>query len=141
MSFNVEHGGTYNRLSRQQLLSCLLGFRTIISKSVPSFVRGAIKPVFEEVMSRCIPRPEDSDLDWALHPGGTAILDGVQEPLALTNEQLQASREVYRTKGNSSSPTVLIVLDRLRAGKRGGCVVASSFGPGLAIELALLRRC
>lgn len=81
------------------------------------------------------------DFDWALHPGGKAIIDGVAEVLQLSEDQLQASREIYRTRGNSSSASVLIVLDRLRLQSKKAHVVATSFGPGLAIEMALLRRC
>lgn len=81
------------------------------------------------------------DFDWALHPGGRAIIDGVAEVLQLSEDQLQASREIYRTRGNSSSASVLIVLDRLRSQSKKAHVVATSFGPGLAIEMALLRRC
>lgn len=82
------------------------------------------------------------DFDWALHPGGEAIIDGVQRLMSLTGEQLEASREIYRTRGNSSSPTVLIVLDLLRTmGTGSEHVVATSFGPGLSIEMAMLRRC
>ena len=83
-----------------------------------------------------------SDCDWALHPGGETIISGVKETMELTEHQLRASREIYRTRGNSSSPTVLIVLDKLRSmGKGSDHIVATSFGPGLAIEMALLRRC
>jgi type III polyketide synthase len=81
------------------------------------------------------------DFDWALHPGGRAIIDGVAEVLQLSEDQLQTSREIYRTRGNSSSASVLIVLDRLRSKSKTAHVVATSFGPGLAIEMALLRRC
>lgn len=81
------------------------------------------------------------DFDWALHPGGRAIIDGVAEVLQLSEDQLQASREIYRTHGNSSSASVLIVLDRLRSQSKKEHVVATSFGPGLAIEMALLNRC
>lgn len=81
------------------------------------------------------------DFDWALHPGGEAIIDGVQHIMSLTNEQLEASREVYRTRGNSSSPTVLVVLDMLRTVRSGSRhVVATSFGPGLSIEMVMMRR-
>jgi type III polyketide synthase len=80
--------------------------------------------------------------DWALHAGGEAIISGVQETMQLSSHQLRATREIYRTRGNSSSPTVLIVLDELRTRDDvKDHVVATSFGPGLAIEMAFLRRC
>jgi type III polyketide synthase len=83
-----------------------------------------------------------ADFDWALHPGGQAIIDGVQEAMSLTDQQLRATREVYRTRGNSSSPTVLAVLDRLRyMSPIREFVVATAFGPGLSIEMSVLRPC
>lgn len=82
------------------------------------------------------------DFDWALHPGGEAILSGGIKLLGLTEHHIRASREIYQTKGNSGSPTVLAVLDRLRTmGEGRDHVVATSFGPGLTIEMTLLRRC
>lgn len=85
---------------------------------------------------------EVSDFDWALHPGGEAIIEGAKELLQLSDDQLRATREIYKTRGNSSSPTVLIVLDKLRTmGKGRDQVVAASFGPGLAIEMSILKKC
>lgn len=81
------------------------------------------------------------DFDWALHPGGEAIIEGVKKEMDLTEHQLRASLEIYRSRGNSSSPTVLIVLDKLRSmGEGSDHVVATSFGPGLVIEMVMLRR-
>lgn len=84
---------------------------------------------------------EICDFDWALHPGGRPILDGVAQILQLSKDQLQVSREIYRTRGNSSSASILVVLDQLRLQSNKEHVIATSFGPGLALELALLRRC
>jgi type III polyketide synthase len=83
-----------------------------------------------------------ADFDWALHPGGQAIVDGVQKAMGLTNQQLRATREIYRSRGNSSSPTVLAVLDRLRyMSPDKKFVVATAFGPGLSIDMSVLRQC
>ena len=82
------------------------------------------------------------DFDWALHPGGEAVIQGAEEQMKLTDDQLRASKEIYKTRGNSSSPTVLAVLDKLRRMDRGrDNIVATSFGPGLSIEMAMLKRC
>ncbi len=83
-----------------------------------------------------------ADFDWALHPGGAAILEGAQKGLELTDDHLRASQVIYKTRGNSSSPTVLIVLDMLRnMGKGRENVVATAFGPGVSIEMAMFQRC
>jgi 3-oxoacyl-[acyl-carrier-protein] synthase III len=83
-----------------------------------------------------------TEFDWAIHPGGAAILRGAQQLLDLTDDHIRASLKVYRSHGNSSSPTVLIVLDELRRmGKGRDNVVATSFGPGLTIEMCMMKRC
>lgn len=81
-------------------------------------------------------------MDWVVHPGGLAILKKVRENLKLQDGQMQASFDVYEAKGNSSSPTVLIVLDRLRRmGEGRDNVGAVSFGPGMCIEMTAMKRC
>lgn len=83
-----------------------------------------------------------ADFTWALHPGGKAIIRGVNDTFGLDEDQLEASREIYRTRGNSSSPSVLAVLEKiLDAGMKRNHVVAASFGPGLTIEMAMFRWC
>ena len=127
-----------------------LGFKAVLTRQVPTLALQAIEPMFEQLLPHL---PGDSELakkgdsveakdfDWALHPGGIAILNGVQDKFKLNEEQLRASFDVYKNHGNSSSPTVLIVLDRLRKmGEGRENVMACSFGPGMTIEMALLKR-
>jgi predicted naringenin-chalcone synthase len=78
---------------------------------------------------------------WAVHPGGPAILEAVRDALSLPDEALAASREVLRSYGNCSSPTVLLILDRLLPSlATGQWAVALAFGPGLTLYATLLRR-
>ena len=99
-----------------------------------SYARGQLNGHSEHV--------EAPDCDWALHPGGMAILKGVKNVLQLSDDHIRASLEIYKSRGNSSSPTVLIVLDRLRqmSGRRDK-VVAATFGPGLCIEMITMKLC
>ncbi|OQE14377.1 hypothetical protein PENFLA_c038G07508 [Penicillium flavigenum] len=131
------------------------GYRATLNQDIPKYTKHATRPMFERLLRlyeeqlKCQPRLRGQllrplgihDFDWALHPGGRAIIDGVAEVLQLPEDQLQITREIYRTRGNSSSASVLIVLDRLRSKSKKAHIVATSFGPGLAIEMALLRRC
>ena len=80
-----------------------------------------------------------ADIDgWAVHPGGKRILEVVSESLALPEGALQASYDVLNEYGNCSSPTVLMVIERLP--RTADTVVAMAFGPGLTLYAALLRR-
>ncbi len=85
---------------------------------------------------------------WAIHPGGRAILDKVEQSFELNDQALDASRMVLKNHGNMSSATILFVLEDLlkrppsQAHIRDGhdTALAMAFGPGLSIETALLRR-
>ncbi len=127
-----------------------IGFRATITKDVPVLAQKAIGPMFERLHTFLPPNSElarsgkevgPKEFDWALHPGGIGILNVVQNEFGLHEGQLRASFDVYKNHGNSSSPTVLVVLDTLRkmgAGREN--VMACSFGPGMTIEMAMLRR-
>ena len=60
---------------------------------------------------------------WAVHPGGPRILNVVEQRAGPAAEALAASRAMLAEHGNCSSPTVLLILDRLlpaRAGRPDG---------------------
>ena len=39
--------------------------------------------------------PVASDFDWALHPGGSTIITGVERAMNLTVDHLRASYDIY----------------------------------------------
>jgi prepilin-type processing-associated H-X9-DG protein len=81
-----------------------------------------------------------TDVDhWLVHPGGPQILDAVQRALKLPENALELSRRVLRQFGNMSSPTIFFILKELLDSRTTGRAVAVAFGPGLTIEMALLR--
>lgn len=75
---------------------------------------------------------------WAIHPGGPRILDVACDALGLPYEATADSRAVLCECGNMSSPTVLFIIDRLRARGASLPCVALAFGPGLTIEATLI---
>ena len=76
---------------------------------------------------------------WAVHPGGPRILAAVVESAGLQTAQIDLSTAVLRQFGNMSSATILFVLERLRTSPdHNGPCLALGFGPGLAVEAALL---
>jgi type III polyketide synthase len=67
----------------------------------------------------------------------------------ITAEHMRASYDTYINHGNSSSATIISVMDRLRqkdmddlapGGKVKDFVVGAAFGPGIAIEMCMLKR-
>lgn len=60
--------------------------------------------------------------------------------MKLTPEHFRASYEIYMNYGNSSSATIISVLNKLRESEGKEQVVACAFGPGIALEMMILRR-
>ncbi len=116
------------------------GFEMVLSSYVPAIVG-------EKAHAALGPLLEGSGVDpadvrrWAVHPGGRAILDRLEQGLALPAEALAASRRVLAGYGNMSSATVLFVLAEMMAepAPPGEPLVAMAFGPGLTVASGLLR--
>lgn len=116
------------------------GFVMGLSPDVPSVLgRHALSTVSALLARNGLAVPDVRG--WAVHPGGPAILETVRDALALPDDALETSREVLRSYGNCSSPTVLLILDRLAPTLASGDhAVALAFGPGLTLYAALLRQ-
>jgi predicted naringenin-chalcone synthase len=114
------------------------GFEMTLSTRVPDLLARNVRPWLVEWLAQCGLRL-DEVASWAIHPGGPRILDAVEAALELHPEATAVSREVLAKCGNMSSPTVLFVLQRLRARQAPRPCVALGFGPGLATEAALFR--
>lgn len=114
------------------------GFEMTLSKQVPTLIGQDLCNWVEQWLGS-----RGYGLDhinsWAVHPGGPKILDGVQAALQLKANQLDESRAVLSEYGNMSSPTILLILDRLRAQQTPRPCVALAFGPGLVVEAALFE--
>jgi len=105
------------------------GFDMFLSTQIPNHIARGMRE------SAAVIKDAPIDL-WAIHPGGRAILDAVEDGLALTPEDLRASRCILSRFGNMSSATIMFVLEQLmreaQPGQRG-CAMA--FGPGVTAEI------
>ncbi|KAL9614294.1 MAG: hypothetical protein Q9167_001177 [Letrouitia subvulpina] len=124
-----------------------LGWKVVLSPRVPSLSAKAVEPAFQNMVNS-IPELHKAsiplsaaDFDWALHPGGSLIITGIEQAMNLTQEHLRASYDIYMNYGNSSSATIISVMNRLREmGDGRDHVIACAFGPGIALEMMVLRR-
>lgn len=130
-----------------------IGWKVILSPRVPKLASSIVEPTFNSLIDSLPSLPQSyrkaPDFDWALHPGGATILSGVERVMSISPEHLRASYDTYINHGNSSSATIFSVLDRLRDkdmdavapdNKVKEFLVACAFGPGIAIEMGVLRR-
>lgn len=122
------------------------GWKVVLTPRVPTLAAAAVSPCFQDLV-KSIPEvhkdgqlPIAADFDWALHPGGSLIITGVEQAMDLTPEHLRASYEIYMKYGNSSSATIISVLNKLRESEGKERVIACAFGPGIALEMMVLRR-
>ncbi|MEU6078033.1 type III polyketide synthase [Micromonospora sp. NPDC047074] len=116
------------------------GFRMGLSPKVPQVLSTHVRGLVDGLLARHGATLPEVD-GWAVHPGGPRILNVTERELALPAEGLAASRATLDEHGNCSSPTVLLILDRLRrAASPPRRVVMLAFGPGLTLYAALLER-
>ena len=101
---------------------------------VEAHLRGAVDTFLEKAGLTL------ADLDAvAAHPGGPRIVDAVERSLGLRPALLATSRSVFASHGNASSAGIFFVLEAMRRAGIEGRALAIAFGPGLSIELALMR--
>jgi predicted naringenin-chalcone synthase len=115
--------------------------RNVLSVKVPKI--GA--KTASEVLTRLLDRhhlAQNAIQWWAVHAGGTAVLDQVGRDLGLPETALRFSMDVFRNYGNMSSPSVLCALKRIiqhgrpRSGDLG---VLLTFGAGFSAFAALVQ--
>lgn len=115
------------------------GFKLVLDKRLPDFLRGKLKPMVVEFLQENGLVFEQLS-GFAIHPGGRRVLDVAEEELGLSSAQTGPSRRVLGDHGNMSSATIFFVLDRvLKALAPGELALGIGFGPGFAIELSLWR--
>ncbi len=118
------------------------GFDMVLSTYVPKIIEANIAQALTPILNNY--GIDFSDVqNWAIHPGGRAILDKVEAELDLRPRQLSSSRHVLANYGNMSSATILFVLKNLlenSASENEEHTLAMAFGPGLTIESGLFTK-
>jgi predicted naringenin-chalcone synthase len=115
--------------------------RNTLSKKVPVIAARAVKEVTDKILQRNALAPEDIAF-WAVHPGGSLVLDRIQKELKLPAGALDCSYQILREYGNMSSPSVMFVLERLlkkAKPKRNQKCLLLSFGAGFTTFAGLVE--
>ena len=116
------------------------GFGMKLTLNVPKVVQNNLASILEELLKKSNKIKDDIRI-WAIHPGGKAILTKAEQALDLTPEDLDDSYYIMKEYGNMSSTTIMFVLERiLKDEEKEGLLFASSFGPGMTIETALMEK-
>lgn len=134
---NASHA-LEDSLDKMSWEACDTGYAMRLSNEVPALMCAHIHPFASTLLKgKCAIQ----ECDWAIHPGGKAILQGIEKEMNLEKEQTIASWSTLANYGNMSSATFLFVLDALKnlnSSKKWSLGIG--FGPGLSIEGILLRK-
>ncbi len=115
--------------------------RNVLAKSVPVLAAKSVAQVTDRLLTRHGLTPDNIDF-FAIHPGGTAVLERVEKSLAIPRADLRFSYDVFHQYGNMSSPSVLFVLDRILREAHpqpGDLALLLAFGAGFTAFAALAR--
>lgn len=119
------------------------GMQMSLSKDVPTKIALALSDFITDVCQELNVSWEhlQANADFAIHPGGPKILTLAQELLTLSDQQVKASQEILRERGNMSSATLPHIWQRLLEHPSDKKYVLSlAFGPGLTIFGAVFER-
>jgi alpha-pyrone synthase len=125
------------------------GITCTLSKHLSQYIKDAMPDYIDGFLKKHELQMSDISF-WGVHPGGTRIIEAVEQSIHLSKEQTADSWAVLKQYGNMLSPSILYVLKRKwdRAQEAAEPIPADehrlglcfSFSPGIGIEGALLRQ-
>jgi alkylresorcinol/alkylpyrone synthase len=114
-----------------------MGFGVIFDQSIPAFARDNLAKAVDGILGA--QRLERTDLSrYVCHPGGRKVLESIEMAMDLPPMALDYEREVLRSYGNMSGPTVLFVLERVLAAGTPERALLTALGPGFSISTVSL---
>jgi len=82
-----------------------------------------------------------ADIDrFICHPGGARVVSALETALVLDQGTLDCERQVIADYGNMSSPTILFVLEQVRAKGLPARSLLTALGPGFTASCVALRH-
>lgn len=123
------------------------GITCQLSRHLPDYIEAGVGPIVEDFLAQNALTKDDVDR-WAVHPGGTRIIQKVQSSLGLRDDQVADSWSILREYGNMLSASILFVIERMMnrnehpSGEFGDSLtgLAFSFSPGVGVEGILFEQ-
>jgi len=115
------------------------GFGVVFQRTIPDFVAVHLGPAVGEILTRM--DLSEADIDrFVCHPGGTKVINALEQALSLDQGTLDHERDVIADYGNMSAPTVLFVLERALAKDLPRRSLLTALGPGFTASCVALRH-
>jgi alpha-pyrone synthase len=136
------------------------GITCLLSRHLPDYIEDGVGAIVKDFLAMHHMTKSDIDL-WAVHPGGTKIIEKVQLSVGLNDEQVADSWEILRKYGNMLSCSILFVMERMMVKLNENAVIpvaagsknqekieqprpinglAFSFSPGVGVEGILFEK-
>jgi alkylresorcinol/alkylpyrone synthase len=117
------------------------GPRLVLSPRLPEVLGEVVAPAVDAFLAESGLERRDLAF-WAIHPGGPRILDAIGDALDLDDDALAPVWRAWSRNGNVVSATIFFILREIAATVApppGSLGLALAVGPGLSLELLLLR--
>jgi alkylresorcinol/alkylpyrone synthase len=115
------------------------GLAVIFDRAIPPFVTDELAAAIDGILAGLSLTRGDIDR-FCCHPGGTKVVEAIEQALGLDSGTLDLERQMLRDHGNMSAPTVLFVLEALIARGLPDRVMMTGFGPGFTCAGLILER-
>ena len=115
------------------------GLAVIFDRAIPPFVTNELAEAIDGILGQLGLTRGDIDR-LCCHPGGTKVVDAIEQALGLERGTLDLERTVLREHGNMSAPTVMFVLAALLERGLPERVMMTAFGPGFTCAGLVLER-
>ena len=115
------------------------GLAVIFDRAIPPFVEEELAEAIDGILASLSLTRADIDR-FCCHPGGTKVVDAIEQALDLGDGTLDLERQMLRAHGNMSAPTVLFVLAALIERGLPDRVMMTAFGPGFTCAGLVLER-
>jgi alkylresorcinol/alkylpyrone synthase len=114
------------------------GLGVIFDRAIPPFARDHLGPAVAGMLADAGLGAADIGR-FVCHPGGTKVVDALEQALHLPEGALVEERDVLADYGNMSAPTALFVLERVMAREPAGRLAVLAMGPGFSANCLTLR--
>jgi alkylresorcinol/alkylpyrone synthase len=115
------------------------GFGVIFRRTIPDFVVAHLNPAVVQILATMQLSMADIDR-FICHPGGAKVIGALETALTLDQGSLDCERQVIADYGNMSSPTILFVLEQVRARGLPARSLLTALGPGFTASCVALRH-
>ena len=121
------------------------GITCKLSRHLPDYIEAGIGKIIEDFLASNQLSKADIEL-WAVHPGGTKMIQKARDALGLTDAQVAISWNMLHRYGNMLSVSILFVLQQMfqqldQSGKSQPVTgIAFSFAPGVGLEGILFQQ-